>query len=149
MADLGFHGHGNKLHKFTFFNEIQWLDLLKDTKFTPILVSYDESLLTIEMTYVGRSITSTTIPLDWELQCKHIISTLKSYNCSHNDIKPEDILVYENKLYLVDFGWATRIDLDIPSFFPKTIGGDFKSKSVKFDDEYSLISSIKYVLENE
>ena len=30
MAKMGYHGHGNELHKFTFYNEIKWLKKLKD-----------------------------------------------------------------------------------------------------------------------
>ena len=147
MAKKGFHGHGNQLHVFTFHNELHWLNLLKESGFTPKLVSYDKSLLTIEMTYVGQTITKENIPSNWKDQCEHIIATLKSYNCSHNDIKPEDILVDNETLYLVDFGWATTINADIPTFWPESIGGDFKYQPSKFNDEYSLISSINYVLE--
>jgi len=149
MAQMGYHGHGNELHKFTFYNELNWLTKLSESDIAPSVISYDENLLTIEMTYVGEQISKTNIPIDWEMQCDNIITILHKHKCSHNDIKPDDILVHNNKLYLVDFGWATELGSVIPSNWPKSIGGEFKYSINKFDDKYSLTTSINHILKNE
>lgn len=149
MAQMGYHGHGNELHKFTFYNELNWLTKLSDSDIVPSVISYDENLLTIEMTYVGEQISKTNIPINWEMQCDNIITILHEHKCSHNDIKPDDILVHDKKLYLVDFGWATELGSSIPSNWPKSIGGEFKYNINKFDDRYSLTTSINYILNNE
>ena len=148
MAQMGYHGHGNQLHVFTFYNEIKWLTKLNDSDITPSLISYDESLLTIEMSYVGETLTKDNLPEDWKVQCDHILSELRKVNCSHNDIKPDDILVMDGKLRLVDFGWSTIIGDPIPENWPATIGDEFRYSLQQFDDKYSLIESIKYVINN-
>ena len=76
MAEMGYHGHGNELHKFTFYNEIKWLKKLKDLDFTPNLISYDDKLLTIEMNYVGKPLNSINIPKNWKKQCINILDKL-------------------------------------------------------------------------
>ncbi len=146
MAKMGYHGHGNELHKFTFYNEIKWLKKLKDLDFTPNLISYDDKLLTIEMNYVGKPLSSINIPKNWKKQCINILDKLVENNCSHNDIKPDDILVLNDKIYLVDYGWATEIKETIPSNWPDTIGGDFKFDIKNFNDNYSLFMSINHIL---
>ena len=148
MAAMGYHGHGNELHMFTFHNEIYWLDRLQHTDICPKLISYDDSLLTIEMSYVGTSLTRNNLPSDWKQQCDRILDQLYDHDCSHNDIKPDDILVSDDKLYLVDFGWASNIGTPIPDNWPSMIGGDFRYSTKQFNDKYSLIESIKYVINN-
>ena len=149
MAKMGYHGHGNELHKFTFYNEIKWLKKLNNVDFIPNLISYDEQLLTIKMNYVGEPLSNVNIPKNWKEQCINIINKLVENNCSHNDIKPEDILVLNDKIHLVDYGWATEINESIPPNWPDTIGGDFKFDIKNFNDHYSLFMSINYILYNE
>ena len=99
------------------------------------------------MTYSGESISKENIPDNWKTQCSNILDVLDSKNCSHNDIKPEDILVHEGKLKLIDFGWASKIGDDIPSNWPTCIGGNFRHSSEKFDDSYSLFKSMESINE--
>ena len=146
MAQMGYHGHGNELHKFTFYNEIKWLTILESTPFTPQVKSYNEDLLTIEMSYAGVPLNKNNVPANWYNQCVNILDTLRQNNCSHNDIKPEDILVLDNKLCLVDFGWATNLDESIPDNWPTTIGGNYKFTPTKFNDSYSLLKSLNSIL---
>lgn len=146
MAQVGYHGHGNELHRFTFYNEIKWLKIFENIPFIPKIKSYDEELLTIEMSYVGISLSKNNIPDNWYSQCINILDTLKQNNCSHNDIKPEDILVLNQKLYLVDFGWATNLNEAIPNNWPTTIGGNYRFTPTQFNDSYSLFKSINSII---
>ena len=101
------------------------------------------------MNYVGEPLNINNCPIDVKKQCINILDKLVENNCSHNDIKPEDILVLNGKLHLVDYGWATEIGEPIPSNWPDTIGGDFKFDIKNFNDNYSLLMSINHVLYNE
>ena len=50
------------------------------------------------------------LPSDWEAQRDNIISVLEKNNCRHNDIKPDEIIVYDGKIKLVDFAWANELN---------------------------------------
>lgn len=126
--------------------EIMWLERLYDFDRTPnIIKTYDNS---IEMTYVGKRITKKNIPTDWESQIEYISNKLIEFGCSHNDIKPEEILVKDNKLYIVDFGWSTEIGEKIPNHWSKGIGEEFALGPHNFNDLYSLRKSIEHILNN-
>jgi len=127
-----------------FEREKYWLEQLADFDRVPnIICARDNEII---MTYCGERINKDNLPGDWEEQANYIISKLKEFNCTHNDIKPEDILVKDNKLYLVDFGWALEIDEEIPNYFPKEIGAEFRKGIHDFDDNYSIFKSIRSIL---
>jgi serine/threonine protein kinase len=146
MADMGYHGFGNDLHKFTFYNEIEWLNNLSDFDRTPNLIEYDEKKLTITMNYCGENISSDNLPDDWLNQGMYILENLREYKCNHNDIKPYDILVNNGKLMLVDFGWATSFNQKIPDNWPIVLGSFFKYDIKNFNDSYSFFKSILGVI---
>jgi len=87
--------------------EKMWLEKLADWDRTPDLISCEK--YSVILTYVGKPINASNIPDDWEEQAKDIISGLIKYNCSHNDIYNEEILVKDGKIYLIDFHHATML----------------------------------------
>ena|GEM_PF-3585338 len=100
----------------------------------------------IAMDYVGEPVSRETLPPDWQLQADHILAVLKQYGCCHNDIKPEDILVRDGRLFLIDFGWATKLGDAIPPDWPQTIGEQYRLGIHHFDDRHAFYSSIGDVM---
>lgn len=129
-----------------FQNELFWLKELAEFDRVPNVLWYDEEIKSFKMPNLGDMITKDNIPQDWEVQMEYIIEELDKYNCSHNDVKPEEILVKEGKLYLIDFGWATKKNEKIAKQYPRCLGGKFRKGKHNFDDGYSFRKSIKYVL---
>jgi len=129
-----------------FDREMYWLTKLSGFDRTPNII--DAKYPKIFMTYMGKRISLKTTPSDWEHQLKYIVSKLKQYNCSHNDIKPEEILTMNGRINLVDFNWATKISEPIPSNWPTGLGDErFRLGIHSFNDEFSFRRSIKYVME--
>jgi len=122
-----------------------WLNHLQGFERAPKILSSNNDSIT--MNYVGERLTAENLPQDWEEQILYISEELKRYNCSHNDIKPEDMLVKNNTIYIIDFGWTTTIGDKIPSHWPKEIGDDFAYGIHTFNDSYSLRKSIQHILE--
>lgn len=90
--------------------EVYWLTALKDTGFVPKLFKVEEVSLYLE--YIGPVLSEINIPKNAESQLLQILLTLNEYNCLYNDWKPENILVKDKKLYLIDFGWCPMIQQD-------------------------------------
>lgn len=90
--------------------EVYWLTTLKDTGFVPKLLKVKDLSLYLE--YIGLTISKKNIPKDAEKQVLNILLTLNEYNCLYNDWKPENLLIRNNKLYLIDFGWCPKIQQD-------------------------------------
>ena len=121
-------------------NEVYWLKKLGDFDHTPNVINHNENK--IILSYAGEALTSKNLPKDWKNQIEEILYKLKEINCSHNDIKPTDLLVLNGMIMLIDFQWAHKINKKIPGNWPKTIGGRYKHPQ-KFDDSYSIYKSIK------
>lgn len=128
-----------------FNREIYWLQKLSSKRF-PLLLGYNEKDFCIKMNYVGEPISKKNCPHDWKEQVEDIINCLELANCSHNDIKPGEILVQNNTISLIDFGWATKTGDPIPSDWPKNLGGEFKLGVHNFSDRHSIYKSIEHIL---
>ena len=124
-------------------NEVRWLNNLKNLDFTPNLISVEKNI--IKMSYAGENLNSDNMPENWNDQIDHIINSLQKANCSHNDIKPSDLLVLNDKIMLIDFQWATFKNQQYPKNWPKYIGRRYKANS-SFDDAISLKKSINYLM---
>lgn len=135
-----------KWKDIVFERERYWLSIFGDSKHFPKFVGANISSKTIFMTYCGEPLTKDNIPDDLDEQIECILLELGKYNCCHNDIKPSELLVKDGKLYLVDFGWATEKDEPISSDWPPNLGGDFRFAQHKFDDRYSIMESVKWIL---
>jgi tRNA A-37 threonylcarbamoyl transferase component Bud32 len=145
----------------TYENEKKWLNILKETDVIAKPIHFDDNNKIITTEYVGERINKNNIPNDYEDQLNNIIKELEKHNCRHNDIKPEELLVMNGKIKVVDFGWANELNEDNPDYWPKLLGSKFKcviekDKDVNiinsnkgFDDKCSIIKSIKYIFENK
>lgn len=58
----------------------------------------------------GVPLTVTNLPSDWALQVDEIAASLKAAKIIHRDIKEGNLLVKNNNLYLIDFGWSVYED---------------------------------------
>jgi predicted Ser/Thr protein kinase len=121
--------------------EIYILKMLKNYKWCPNLIYYDNNVIITE--YCGEVLNVKNIPDDYELQIKKILSDLKKENIEHNDIhhgrKSIELLVKNKLIYLIDYGWCS-------------INGDFscgcddisnKTKPHGITDDADIIKYIK------
>jgi len=135
-----------KWPEITFEREINWLAKFESSEFFPHLISCDRSKYEILMSYCGEPLTKNNCPDDWEEQAENILTELKKYKCRHNDIKEQEIVVKCGKMHLVDFGWATSEEEDIPCSWPINLGITYRISEHIFDDRFALFSSIKNIL---
>ena len=126
-------------------NEKQWLTKLQGTDIVPeLLLTVDDARVLVTK-YAGEPVIASTLPDDWEQQRDHILVTLKTANCRHNDIKPSEILVQEGTIRLIDFGWASPLDQPIPKNYPTCLGCKWRCPT-GLNDEYSFNKSVDSVL---
>jgi tRNA A-37 threonylcarbamoyl transferase component Bud32 len=94
-----------------FEREIHILKILKNYHINvPKLIFYDINNQIMIMSYCGETITEKAFNsnLFYKEQLSNIIKVMKKLNIKHNDIKHEsEILLYNDSIYLCDFGWAT------------------------------------------
>ena len=129
-------------------NEKKWLNQLKETNIIATPIHFDDINRIITTEYVGEKINKYNIPIDWEKQRDEIISILEKYNCRHNDIKPDEIIVYDGKIKLIDFGWANELNKPNPNNWPEGLGCKFRcnKENSKFNDKCSFDKSIYFIL---
>ena len=128
-------------------NEKKWLKKFKDTKHLPKMLYYDDIAKCIVTQYCGEEITIHNIPLNIMEQIEELLNELSNLNCSHNDIKPEELLIYNNTLYLVDFGWGYEKDKEIPNEWPPCLGGRFRTPhNCIISDTFSIYNSLHFIL---
>lgn len=136
-----------KWEELVFTRELKWLKKFKDANHFPTLINSNKDTLAITMSFCGEPLNKQNCPSNVHKQAEEILQELYFYKCCHNDIKPTELLVKNGKLYLIDFGWATSIGESIPSDWPPNLGGDFRYGKHNFDDRYSIMKSIEWVLE--
>ena len=129
-------------------NEKKWLNQLKETNIIAKPIHFDDINRIITTEYVGEKINKYNIPIDWEKQRDEIISILEKHNCRHNDIKPDEIIVYDGKIKLIDFGWANELNKPNPNNWPEGLGCKFRcnKENSKFNDKCSFDKSIYFIL---
>jgi predicted Ser/Thr protein kinase len=96
----------NKKHINTFNNEVKYLRLLDECSFVSKLLYVDESNLCLFTKYCGKTITSMK-------KYKNKITKLKKelkhkWGIYHNDIRAGNVCIKDDKLFLIDFGWASH-----------------------------------------
>ena len=129
-------------------NEARVLKLL-DSKHFPKLISHSEGTIVIED--CGERLNITNLPEDWGVQLMNIVDELDKYGVVHRDIRPQNLLVKNDVIKLIDFGWARlkdEDDNDVPS--PEGLGSTKKSDiniwykpTYGFDDKFSMKKVIK------
>ena len=130
-----------KLNKQKYKNlvskEVEALKKLHTTEISPKLVDFGDTW--ILMTYVGERTTRKNLPMNWREQVENILKILKKFNISHNDIQHEEILVMNNKLYLIDFQHWTSTRQE----FNKLVEDSKTSCGWRLDDRESLFSHLE------
>ena len=117
-------------------NEVKWLKKLHSLDFTPNFISRRNNVITLS--YAGQNIDKNNLPSNWESQLENIAQELDRMDCSHNDIKPSDLLLLDGKIMLIDFQWATNINDPIPKNWPKYIGRKYNSSNKGYNNSISL-----------
>ncbi len=90
-----------------FEREIFWLRKLAGEGISPELLGIDEAHKMLMMEDVGEPVSADTLPRDWTEQLGRILDVMAKFNCRHNDLSHEEVLVREGRLKIVDFGWAS------------------------------------------
>lgn len=93
--------------KIHYKNEKKYLKILEKYNISPIIIDNNDNSLII--TNCGDQLNINNIPANWKQQILCIYEILKKENIYHNDIKPDNFTVKNNKIYLIDFGWSTKI----------------------------------------
>lgn len=81
--------------------------LLQQFDWCPKLLYADDNLKFLIFSNCGVPINSKNKPKNFKEQFEKILSDMESVNVQHNDIKNEEILVKDNKVYLCDFGYGS------------------------------------------
>lgn len=133
-------------------NEVLILESLKGMKHFPQIIA---SCTTGEEGHIlttddcGDPISIDNLPKDWKEQCKQILSDLKDKGIEHRDIRPDNLLVKDNTIKLIDFGWATGPTGEHLGDPPKCLGFGYKCTE-GFSDAFSMnkvIRELDYAME--
>ena len=91
-----------------YINERWWLTVLRSSGRVPEPLVFLHDISTMVLAHAGTPVTAATLPEDWPIQIRAILSALRKRKCQHNDLKPSEILVdASGKLRVIDFGFAT------------------------------------------
>ena len=130
-------------YNLLFENEVFWLNKLSKFEIAPKILEIDYKNQIIHMSYEGEEISKKNAPNNWPFQLKKILNVLKKNNCLHSDIKPDNLLVKNNKLKLIDFAQSCLIsNLKKDIFLKKRIFFDeYSFKRINLSINKNLITS--------
>ena len=106
-ADIVANYYGGIERQFEF--EVKILIMLKNFDHFPklLLKHTDNNCKCIYTTFCGESVQSNNIPCNWKEQLHKIITSLETNNIFNNDINPDNFLIHNGKIFLIDFGSAS------------------------------------------
>lgn len=128
-------------------NEYRILSKVKSSHF-PKVLGFENGVITLED--CGVPISAEGLPPDWKRQLVAILLALKAEGIEHRDIRPDNLLVKDGVIRLIDFGWA-RLREDMPDNPPSCLGYPYKP-TWGFSDDYSMrmvIRQLEYQLEEK
>ena len=134
-----------------YTNECKYLKLLIEYNITPIILECDINYFVI--TDCGEQLKLENYPSNWKEQIINIYNILKKENIYHNNIKIDNFTVLDNKIYLINFGWASQYIPSYP-FFNLTLSNIEKSNTLSelfhnlFNDTSRLVIKMSYNLNN-
>lgn len=89
----------------------------------------------------GEELTVANLPRNWKKQLIKIILNLREYNIEHRDIRPNNLMLKNGVIKLIDFGWA-RFKNDPPDNPPDCLGYPYRA-SWGADDNYAMKKVIR------
>ena len=98
--------------KSVFQSETEMLQRCSEIPGIPDLISTNPHDLSIQTTYGGNPITTTTIPIDCHEQITKLCKSLNKIKIQHNDLVPHNILIEDNNISLIDFGRSKLMNTD-------------------------------------
>jgi len=100
-------GHCEKTEIFE--REIYILDKLKSSNYFQKIYSYNDNMIYME--YLGDSLFDNfMLPHDWENQIRNIFQILDDNRIFYPEFNLKNILILNNRLYLIDYGLARICD---------------------------------------
>lgn len=120
--------------------EIEFLKLLPNN-FFPIVLKEGNNWY--EMNNVGSALTKHNTPKNFENQIYEISQILEQNQIIHRDIKPDNLLVKNQNLFLIDFGWSI-FSYEEPYLTPREMSN--VPKDLIYDNFKALQWSMEQVL---
>lgn len=90
-----------------FEREKYWLQKLSLSGILPEVYEVDENEKIFVLEDAGSPINKKNCPKDYVLQLENILKKLEGYDCRHNDLSLDEVLVKNGIIKVIDFGWAS------------------------------------------
>jgi hypothetical protein len=119
-------------------NEARILEQCTSIHFPEVYKSESGS---IEMEDCGEELTVKSLPDDWKGQFLEIIEDLRNFGVEHRDIQPNNLMVKNGTIKLIDFGWS-RLKDDAPDNPPDCLGYPYRAPWGP-DDNFAMRKVIK------
>ena len=71
------------------------------------------------------------------LECIDILDLLSAKGIAHNDIRPQNLIVRDGMPVLIDFGWASSVEMPLLQV-PDSLGEEFRPPEGALSDLYSM-----------